>query len=106
MNGAASMVRIGIVGGGIGGLALAQGLKQGGFSGTVFEQSTVASDTGGYRLHLTQQSLEALRRLLPARLSEAIESSAAPPETFGTLLSSIVTQRAALVLPCSRSTAS
>jgi hypothetical protein len=51
-------------------------------SPTVFEQDSIASDTGGYRLHLTEESLEALRRLLPADLCSAIESSGAPPETF------------------------
>ena len=77
-----SRLRVGIIGGGIGGLSLAHGLIQDGFSVMIFEQNTVASDTGGYRLHLTEKSLEALRRLLPPNLSAAIESSAAPPETF------------------------
>lgn len=77
-----SRLRIGIIGGGIGGLALTHGLIQNGFSVSVFEQDAIASDTGGYRLHLTGKSLEALRRLLPSKLSKAIESSAAPPETF------------------------
>ncbi|MGW8316148.1 MAG: NAD(P)-binding protein [Bacteroidales bacterium] len=66
-------LRIGIIGGGIGGLSLAHGLMQSGFPVTVYEQNAVASDTGGYRLHLTEESLEALRRLVPASLSAAIE---------------------------------
>lgn len=82
MNEGKIRLRIGIVGGGIGGLALAHGLIRNGFSVRVFEQNAVASDTGGYRLHLTEESLDALKHLLPTNLSAAIESSAAPPETF------------------------
>ncbi len=76
------VMRVGIVGGGIGGLALAQGLRRQGRDVVVLERDARPADTAGYRLHLTAASLGALRGLLPAGLCAAVEGTAAPPATF------------------------
>ncbi|WP_203786223.1 FAD-dependent oxidoreductase [Paractinoplanes rishiriensis] len=75
-------MRVGIAGGGIGGLALAHGLRRQGFETVVFERDARPRDTAGYRLHLTPASLGALRGLLPPGLAAAIEGTAAAPGTF------------------------
>jgi 2-polyprenyl-6-methoxyphenol hydroxylase-like FAD-dependent oxidoreductase len=77
-----SALRVGVVGAGIGGLALAQGLLGCGYNVTVFERDARPEDTGGYRLHLTSESMAALREILPAELVEAIRATAAPPSSF------------------------
>jgi 2-polyprenyl-6-methoxyphenol hydroxylase-like FAD-dependent oxidoreductase len=73
---------VGIAGGGIGGLALAQGLRRRGIDTVVFERDARAGDTAGYRLHLPHQALVVLRELLPGPLVTAIEGTAAAPETL------------------------
>jgi salicylate hydroxylase len=75
-------VLVGIAGGGIGGLALAQGLRRRGIETVVFERDTRAADTAGYRLHLPPEALTVLRELLPGPLVAAIEGTAAAPETL------------------------
>ncbi len=46
-----------IVGGGIGGLCLAQGLKQAGISVALYERDASADFRGqGYRIHITSRS--------------------------------------------------
>ncbi len=75
-------MRVGIAGGGIGGLALAQGLRRRGIDTVVFERDARAGDTAGYRLHLPHQALVALRELLPGPLVTAIEGTVAAPETL------------------------
>lgn len=64
------------VGGGIGGLCLAQGLKQAGIAFTVFERDTApTSRLQGYRLSLTPGGSLALRSNLPDALWERIEQA-------------------------------
>jgi 2-polyprenyl-6-methoxyphenol hydroxylase-like FAD-dependent oxidoreductase len=75
-------MRVGIAGGGIGGLALAHGMRRQGWETVVFERDARPQDTAGYRLHLTPESLAALRGLLPPGLAAAIEGTAAAPATF------------------------
>lgn len=57
-----------IAGGGIGGLALAQGLLRYGVAVTVLERDADVSSTGGYKLHLGPTALTALAELLPPAL--------------------------------------
>ena len=58
-----------IVGGGIGGLCLAQGLKQSGISVAVYERDSSAQFKGqGYRLGIKEDGSRALRECLPQHL--------------------------------------
>ncbi|MET9793791.1 FAD-dependent oxidoreductase [Streptomyces canus] len=67
-----------IAGGGIGGLCLAQGLRQAGISCTVFE-STPGIVRAGYRLHMNSEGGHALRQCLPEHLYELyMETSGTP----------------------------
>ncbi len=68
-------LRVLIVGGGIGGLCLAQGLRD--LAPVVCERSRDASVTGGYRLHISPDGHQALARSLPPRLYQALLASAA-----------------------------
>lgn len=66
-----------IVGGGIGGLALAQGLKGSGVSVAVFERDHHRAERlQGYRIHVNPQGSRALHRLLPADLFKAFTATA------------------------------
>ncbi|GAA1929168.1 NAD(P)/FAD-dependent oxidoreductase [Nocardioides lentus] len=59
-----------IAGGGIGGLALARGLRRADVEVTVLERDTDLRRTGGYSLHLQAEALDGLRELLAP---EAVE---------------------------------
>jgi 2-polyprenyl-6-methoxyphenol hydroxylase-like FAD-dependent oxidoreductase len=62
-------LRVLIAGGGIGGLCLAQGLRQAGIDCTVYESASGIAQTG-YRLHMNAAGGEALRTCLPENLFE------------------------------------
>ena len=70
-------MRVVIAGGGIGGLALAQGLKRAGIEVLVAERDVDLTATGGYRLHLRATALQALRVLLPPSLVERLYAASA-----------------------------
>lgn len=70
-------MRIVVVGGGIGGLALAQGLRRHGGSVVVVERDVDLARTGGYRLHLGARALAALREVLDPSLVELLYASSA-----------------------------
>lgn len=56
-----------IIGGGIGGLCLAQGLRQAGVAVTVYERTRTRTDwLQGYRIHINPNGSRALRACLPA----------------------------------------
>ena len=60
---------VGIVGGGIGGLALAQGLKKAGISVALYERDRTPTDRlQGYRVHISPKGSAALHYCLPADL--------------------------------------
>ncbi|MBA8880028.1 FAD-dependent oxidoreductase [Phyllobacterium myrsinacearum] len=62
-------VDVAIIGGGPGGLALAQGLKKNGIEVAVFEKDRARTDyVQGFRLRLRQRGLDALERNLPSHL--------------------------------------
>lgn len=64
--------RVGIVGGGIAGLALAQGLKKAGIAVSVFERDRTRSDRlQGYRVHISPAGSRALHDCLPQALFDA-----------------------------------
>lgn len=95
-------MRVGIAGGGIGGLVLAHALTAQGHDVTVWDRDGAAEDTSGYRLHLPQVALEALARCIPAATLAAVRATAAPPGTFArlTVLDHRGRSRLRIPLPC------
>lgn len=78
-------VDVAIVGGGPGGLALAQGLAKNGIEAAVFERDPVRADyVQGFRLRVRQRGLDALKANLPPHLFEAFLSTLghAPTESL------------------------
>jgi 2-polyprenyl-6-methoxyphenol hydroxylase-like FAD-dependent oxidoreductase len=73
---ARSPLHVVIIGGGIGGLCLAQGLKKSGVSATVYERDrTPTSRLQGYRIHISPRGGRALKDCLPAELWRAFVST-------------------------------
>ncbi|MFI6389937.1 FAD-dependent oxidoreductase [Nonomuraea sp. NPDC050540] len=68
-------MRIIVIGGGIGGLALAAGLRRHGFDVAVFERDTDVTATGGYHITLDGRAQAALRRLVPPEIIERLLAS-------------------------------
>ncbi len=69
-------MRIVVVGGGIGGLALAAGLRRHGFDVAVFERDVDIAATGGYHITLDGRAQSALQDLLPPEIFERLLASA------------------------------
>ncbi|MEV0250799.1 FAD-dependent monooxygenase [Nocardia sp. NPDC050712] len=69
-------MRIIIIGGGIGGLALAAGLRRYAFDVTVFERDTDLAATGGYHITLDGRAQSALRELVSPEIFERLLGSA------------------------------
>jgi salicylate hydroxylase len=69
-----------VVGGGIGGLCLAQGLKKAGVKVAVFERDRSPSDRlQGYRVHISPAGSRALHACLPPHLFEAFDRTCGKP---------------------------
>jgi 2-polyprenyl-6-methoxyphenol hydroxylase-like FAD-dependent oxidoreductase len=69
-----------IIGGGIGGLTLAQGLKQSGVSCAVYERDRTPSDrVQGYRVHISPTGSVALHDCLPPHLFDAFVRTCGKP---------------------------
>ncbi|UVI29025.1 FAD-dependent oxidoreductase [Paenibacillus spongiae] len=85
--GMASPLHILIIGGGIGGLCLAQGLKQAGISVAVYERDrTPTAREQGYRIHIDPTGSRSLHECLPPVLWNAFVATAGNPGTgFGFL---------------------
>ncbi|MFS8098384.1 FAD-dependent monooxygenase [Lentzea alba] len=70
-------MRIAVVGGGIGGLCLAHGLRKAGVDVAVYERDRSRTDRlQGYRVHINPDGAAALRECLPAANWERFERSA------------------------------
>lgn len=65
-----------VIGGGIGGLALAAGLRRNGFAVTVFDRDVDVTATGGYHITLDGRAQAALRRLIAPESFERLLASA------------------------------
>ena len=75
-----------IIGGGIGGLCLAQGLKAAGVSVAVYERNSPTAWLEGYRIHINPVGSRALHACLPPVLWEAFVATAGkPPAGLGFL---------------------
>lgn len=69
-----------VIGGGIGGLCLAQGLKQAGVRVAVYERDRDRTDRlAGYRIHINPAGSRALHACLPPALWEAFVATAGRP---------------------------
>ena len=72
--------RVAIVGGGVGGLALAQGLRTAGVDVRVYERDPSARHRRqGYRIHISAVGEEALAEVLPARVHRRVVETATHP---------------------------
>jgi 2-polyprenyl-6-methoxyphenol hydroxylase-like FAD-dependent oxidoreductase len=68
--------QIAIIGGGIGGLCLAQGLKKAGIGATVYERDeTPASRLQGFRIHISPEGSRALHECLPQDLWDIFDQT-------------------------------
>lgn len=74
------MTQVIVVGGGIGGLCLAQGLSRAGVEVAVYERDrTPTAREQGYRLHINPTGSRALRACLPGELWEVLVATAGDP---------------------------
>ncbi|MGW6448666.1 FAD-dependent oxidoreductase [Lentzea sp. NPDC055074] len=80
-------MRIAVIGGGIGGLCLAHGLRKAGVDVAVYERDLSRTDRlQGYRVHINPHGAAALRECLPAANWQRFEQSAGSSENgFGFL---------------------
>ena len=68
--------QVAVIGGGLGGLCLAQGLKKAGVRVAVYERDeTPDSRTQGYRIHIDPQGSTALQQCLPGHLWDVFETT-------------------------------
>ncbi|KKK34442.1 hypothetical protein WQ57_23120 [Mesobacillus campisalis] len=74
-------MHIGIIGAGIGGLTLAQALYGKNIKVTVYDCDSSPLNTGGYRLHISEQALNSIRKVLPSHFYHALRSSGTGRET-------------------------
>jgi 2-polyprenyl-6-methoxyphenol hydroxylase-like FAD-dependent oxidoreductase len=75
-------MRVGIVGAGIGGLTLAHALRRHGIDSVVFERDASAACTAGYRLHLDEAAVAALRAGVPPEVLAALRACGTGAESF------------------------
>jgi salicylate hydroxylase len=79
-SGSMSPLQVVIIGGGIGGLCLAQGLKQAGVSVAVYERDRTPTDRlQGYRVHINPAGSRALHACLPPQLFDAFDRTCGKP---------------------------
>jgi 2-polyprenyl-6-methoxyphenol hydroxylase-like FAD-dependent oxidoreductase len=76
-----------VIGAGLGGLALAQGLRRAGIEVTVSERdAALTSRRQGYRLHIDGAARDALAAVLPSRLTRLFHETAGRPDPRFTVL--------------------
>jgi 2-polyprenyl-6-methoxyphenol hydroxylase-like FAD-dependent oxidoreductase len=77
---AAQPLQVLIIGGGVGGLALAQGLRREGVSAAVYERDrSLTSRLQGYRVHISPGGSRALHECLPPHLFAAFDRTCGKP---------------------------
>ncbi|MGN9796426.1 FAD-dependent oxidoreductase [Streptomyces sp. OZ13] len=69
-------MRVVVVGGGIGGLALGAGLRRRGYEVAVFDRDTDVAATGGYHITLDERAQSALRELVAPQIMRRLLASA------------------------------
>jgi 2-polyprenyl-6-methoxyphenol hydroxylase-like FAD-dependent oxidoreductase len=81
-------LRVLVIGGGLGGLCLAQGLRKAGISVAVYERdSSPVARTQGYRFHMDVRGEQALRECLPPSLCELFRATRGQPSKGLTVFS-------------------
>ena len=79
-SGSLAPLHVVAIGGGIGGLCLAQGLKQAGISVAVYERDRTLTDrVQGYRVHISPTGSRALHACLPSPLFERFDRTCGKP---------------------------
>lgn len=68
-------MRVVVVGGGIGGLALGAGLRRRGFEVAVFDRDTDVAATGGYHITLDERAQSALKDLVEPEITQRLLAS-------------------------------
>ncbi|MFD9891801.1 FAD-dependent oxidoreductase [Amycolatopsis sp. NPDC059027] len=68
-------MRVVVVGGGIGGLALGAGLRRSGYETAVYDRDTDVAATGGYHITLDQRAQSALERLVAPEIMRRLLAS-------------------------------
>ncbi|MFD4933925.1 FAD-dependent oxidoreductase [Streptomyces virginiae] len=68
-------MRVVVVGGGIGGLALGAGLRRRGFEVSVFDRDTDVAATGGYHITLDERAQSALKDLVEPEITQRLLAS-------------------------------
>ena len=82
----ATSLHVIVIGGGIGGLCLAQALKAADFSVAVYERNLASTWPEGYRIHINPVGSRALHECLPVALWDAFVATAGkPPAGLGFL---------------------
>ena len=82
-----SAFQVALIGGGIGGLCLAQGLKKAGIPVAVYERDRTPTDRlQGYRLHINNDGSRALHECLPPQLFRGYVATAGKPTRRVTIL--------------------
>src|SRR5215469_16135538 len=77
---AAATAPLNVIGGGIGGLCLAQGLKKAGVKVAVYERDRTPTDRlQGYRVHISPGGSRALHECLPPHLFDAFDRTCGKP---------------------------
>src|SRR5437016_5867488 len=77
---ASAPLHVVIIGGGIGGLCLAQGLKKAGMSVAVYERDRTLTDrVQGYRVHINPTGSRALHACLPPQLFDLFDHTCGKP---------------------------
>jgi 2-polyprenyl-6-methoxyphenol hydroxylase-like FAD-dependent oxidoreductase len=85
-----SNVRVLVIGGGLGGLCLAQGLHKAGISVAVYERdSEPSARTQGYRIHIDSRGDQALRECLPPNLYKLFLATRGQESTGLTVFSDV-----------------
>jgi 2-polyprenyl-6-methoxyphenol hydroxylase-like FAD-dependent oxidoreductase len=93
-----------VIGGGLGGLCLAHGLRRRGIGVTVFERDAGPDLRGqGYRLHMDGRAASGLERCLPADLFELYRATLSRPTTKVTVLSAQMRTLRVLEVPATAS---
>jgi 2-polyprenyl-6-methoxyphenol hydroxylase-like FAD-dependent oxidoreductase len=96
--------RVIVIGAGLGGLCLAQGLRGAGFDVEVYERDPApAARRQGYRLHIDTRGARGLYECLPPRLYELFLATCGAPSTQLTVVNKQLRQLKAIRLPSAQS---
>lgn len=100
-----SSLHVLIVGGGLSGLCLAQGLRQAGISVAIYERDvSLTARPQGYRLHIDSRGVTGLRTCLPPHLFELFLATTSPPSRRVTVFNKHLRVRKTIGTPATMNT--